>query len=417
MDGESTNMQMGFSGGAAGEGGGNPVDSTPAASDVGTSTTEGSAAEGGNGSIPPASAAPAAEKTIASSEKGSFKLVYNERTGRNEVVSTMPEDTGSEEQDDDGGESDGQHLQQQADPNAYQGDELLKTARNIASGQQPAPTANSGNEYTLEQLQEAMQVGHVDESRIPVNLRQGYYLARAGRLQQQAQQPAQQPEQNQGAQGAAENTAIAQDFYKKVNEMAQERAMKEIGITQEEIDLAEYTDNEEVLTKFSTYKSALENHKSQILREVDTIQRNQAAAMEDSKRAYQAVVGFVQEMRQKDKNFNEIDKYVLQRVDNMPHKEAAKIVPLIEKVRSGRLTTADLPALQEMYNQARLEYYSKKNGVGLAPQPTKPAYVEPTGSQKEPPKQPPSLDALGSMNRRDKMRAIGQLVGQMFSED
>ena len=80
------------------------------------------------------------------------------------------------------------------------------------------------------------------------------------------------------------------------------------------------------------------------------------------------------------------------------------------------MTTADLPALQEMYNQTRLEYYSNKTGVGLAPQVVKPAYVETPGRGGEAPRQTTPLSQLGKMNQKDKIKAIGQMFSD-FLED
>lgn len=371
------------------------------------------------------SPSPGGEKIVAKSEKGSFVVRFNERTGMNEVVSTMPREQEKEEEDDNEppaaapGQDPGSPLpsqqqtgaQQQNGKPAYEGNELLKImqqaqAGNIPQAQQQAPAANPAAEYTAEELQNAMRAGVVDENRIPVQFRASYYTAMARAQQQAAQQQTQQQDD-----GKPNNNA--QEFYAEVNRMAEDRAMKEIGITKDELEVAPYTDDEELKNKFSAYNTAVENNKSQILQAVDNIQRQQRAADADTRLAYQTIAAFAAEMRQKDKNFDEIDKYMLERIDSMPHKEAAKIVPVIEKARAGKLSMADLPVFQEMFNQARLEYYSKKNGVPLAPQP---AHVEAPGNGKEPPKKAPDLSALGSMDERAKRRAIGQLVGNMFRQ-
>lgn len=403
---------------------GEPATATPAPQ--GAQSTE-PASEGGNSTVPanenndagsPAPA-PDGEKVIAKSEKGSFKLVFNERTGMNEVVSTMPREPEKEEEDDDTPPADNTRQDNENQPtaqqqtqqnNGYEGNELLQIMQQVQAGNVPQvqkPAANIVTEYTAEELQEAMRAGVVDENRIPVQFRSSYYTAMA-RAQQATQQ------QQQQSQMQDDGTSKAQEFYAEVNKMAEERAMKEIGITTDELTVAPYTDDEALINKFNAYKTAVENNKAQILQGVDTIQRQQRAADEDTRQAYQTVLAFAAEMRKKDKNFDAIDRYMLERIDNMPHKEAAKIVPLIQKLRNGQLSMADLPDFQNMYNQARLEFYSKKTGVPLAPQP---AHVEPPGNGKEPPKQAPDLSALGSMNERDKRRAVGQLLGKMFTEE
>ena len=409
-------QQSGFSAGSGGDFSSVATADTTASSTE-TSTNAGSASDGGGGSAPPAAATSGADNnTVAQSEKGSFVLRFNERTGRNEVVSTMPQET----DDSDFQQESTAPVQRPA--SSYAGNELLQTMQQV-SNQKEQPAQAPTADYSVTELQEAMRIGQVDETRIPLNLRQSYYLAVTG------QQPATagansvenaepQTEQQGSAAENQENSAEkAQKFYSRVQEMARERAMKEVGITQDEIDVAEYTDDQNLLNKFSAFQASVENNRAQILRDVDNIQRQQKAAEEDHRQAYQAVATFVEDMRKKDPNFNAIDKLMMTRTQNMPYSEAIKVVPLIEKVTSGNLTTADLPALQEMYNQTRLEFYSKREGVGLAPQVQKPAFVETPGTGGDAPRKTTPLSALGSMSKKQREAAIGQMFGNFFDED
>jgi hypothetical protein len=77
---------------------------------------------------------------------------------------------------------------------------------------------------------------------------------------------------------------------------------------------------------------------------------------------------------------------------------------------------ADLPALQEVYNDTRLEFYSKREGVGLAPQAQKPAFVETPGNGGEAPRQTTPLSALGGMTKKQREAAIGQMFGNFFDD-
>ena len=386
--------------------------SAPAAE---TTTYDSPAPQSGGGSTPPATATTGAgDNTVAQSERGSFKLVYNERTGRNEVVSTMPEEPDTSES--------GQKMAQ-PQVGTYTGNELVQTAQRLNDVQ---PVQQVGTqEYTPAELQTAMQLGQVNESRIPVYLRQSYYLAMAGQNTANAgttgapsNDNAEQSTQTDvpAANQQEESAEQARQFYQRVQNMARERAMNEVGITQDEIDVAEYTDDETILNKFNAYTAAMENNRAQILRDVENITQQQKAAEADHAKAYQTVAAFVQEMQQKEPNFKAIDALMLTRTQKMPYEEAVKVIPLIEKVRTGNLTTADLPALQEMYNQTRLEYYSNKTGVGLAPQVVKPAYVETPGRGGEAPRQTTPLSQLGKMNQKDKIKAIGQMFSD-FLED
>lgn len=405
--------------GGGSAGGGSPSLTTSAdtgqttASVSETNTYDSPAPESGGSSAPPATATTGADNTVAQSERGSFKLVYNERTGRNEVVSTMPEEPSNS----------GQDVASQRTTGTYTGNELIQTAQRLTEAQ-PIQQSNTG-EYTPTELQTAMQLGQVNESRIPVYLRQAYYLAMAGQntanagttgapSTNNADQSTQTavPAANQQEEAAEQ----ARQFYQRVQTMAQERAMNEVGITQDEIDVAEYTDDEVILNKFNAYTAAMENNRAQILRDVENFNQQQRAIEADHTQAYQTVAAFVQEMQQKEPNFKAIDELMLTRPNKMTYEEAVKVIPLIEKVRTGNLTTADLPALQEMYNQTRLEYYSNKTGVGLAPQVVKPAYVETPGRGGEAPRQTTPLSQLGKMNQKDKIKAIGQMFSD-FLED
>ena len=413
MENEGTmTTSMGFNAGGAESSGTSsaPTENVSSGTASGVETlTNDSSATGGSSAIPPnAAAAKEAENTKAQSEKGSFVLRFNERTGRNEVISTMPQqETESAEE----AQSDTTAPASQS----YAGNELLEFLNNpspaaAAEQQVAAPAA----EYTLPELQEAMQTGQIDEARIPVAMRPGYYAALAQARQQTA--PPAQPQQPTPEAEPVDNTAKAREFYGKVQQMAQERAMKEVGITQDELDVSEYTDDQELLNKAKAYQVAVENNRAQILQDVDNIQRQQKAAEDDHAKAYQTIASFVGEMRKKEPNFDAIDNLMISRVAKMPYEEAVKVAPLIQKVQNGSLTTADLPALQEMYNQTRLEFYSKKTGVGLAPKVEKPMFVENPGNGQEAPRQTTPLNALGSMSKRDKEAAIGQMFGSFFDD-
>ena len=387
--------QSGFSAGAAGNDSPSttssaPVDTAATASTAETHPSESPASGGGGGSIPPATATTGAEdNSVAQSEKGSFKLVFNPRTGRNEVISTMPKEEEAEEstetppyQAQPAAPKPPETQQQPQQDNKYNGNEMLQFAQMLQTRQQqpvnPFP-------YTPP----------VPQPTAPAPQPQ----------QAPAEQPAQQDE-----------VAQAKEYYANVNRMAQERAMQEVGITQDELDVAEYSDDQELLDKVSAYKAAIENNRSRIMQDVENIRRVQEAERADHAQAYETVVAFTNEMRKKEPNFDAIDKLMITRVNDMPYQKAAQIVPLLQKLANGQLTMADLPALQEVYNDTRLEFYSKREGVGLAPQAQKPAFVETPGNGGEAPRQTTPLSALGGMTKKQREAAIGQMFGNFFDD-
>ena len=389
MDGMT--QQSGFSGGVSGADSPSTsaVDTATTTSGTETTTIDSPSTGGDGGSTPPATATAETEKTVAQSEKGSFKLVYNERTGRNEVVSTMPQESEADEyqteapvKQTEANESKPQAEQKQND---YSGTELLQFAQLVQQQQHPL------NPFS--------------------------YAPSVPQPTVQPPQPAPQPQQQAPAEDTgADEVAQAKEYYNNVNKLAQERAMQEVGITQDELDVAEYSDDQELLDKVSAYKAAIESNRTRIMNDVENIRRVHEAERADHANAYQAVVNFANEMKKKEPNFAAIDKLMTSRVAQMPYEKASKIVPLLQKVANGTLTTADLPALQEMYNETRLEFYSKREGVGLAPQAQKPSFVETPGTGGDVPRQTTPLSALGKMSKRDREAAIGQMFGNFFDE-
>ena len=382
MDGMT--QQSGFSGGVSGADSPSTsaVDTATTTSGTETTTIDSPSTGGDGGSTPPATATAETEKTVAQSEKGSFKLIYNERTGRNEVVSTMPTET---EQAD---------VQQTEAP-------VKQTEANESKPQ----AEQKQNDYSGTEL---LQFAQMVQQQPPQPV---YYPP------VQPPQPAPQPQQQAPAEDTgADEVAQAKEYYNNVNKLAQERAMQEVGITQDELDVAEYSDDQELLDKVSAYKAAIENNRTRIMNDVENIRRVHEAERADHANAYQAVVNFANEMKKKEPNFAAIDKLMTSRVAQMPYEKASKIVPLLQKVANGTLTTADLPALQEMYNETRLEFYSKREGVGLAPQAQKPSFVETPGTGGDVPRQTTPLSALGKMSKRDREAAIGQMFGNFFDD-
>ena len=388
MDGMT--QQSGFSGGVSGADSPSTsaVDTATTTSGTETTTIDSPSTGGDGGSTPPATATAETEKTVAQSEKGSFKLVYNERTGRNEVVSTMPQESEANEHETQAPakqteapvkqtEANESKPQAETKQNDYSGTELLQFAQMVQQ-QPPQPV---------------------------------YYPP------VQPPQPAPQPQQQAPAEDTgADEVAQAKEYYNNVNKLAQERAMQEVGITQDELDVAEYSDDQELLDKVSAYKAAIESNRTRIMNDVENIRRVHEAERADHANAYQAVVNFANEMKKKEPNFAAIDKLMTSRVAQMPYEKASKIVPLLQKVANGTLTTADLPALQEMYNETRLEFYSKREGVGLAPQAQKPSFVETPGTGGDVPRKTTPLSALGTMSKKDREAAIGQMFGNFFDD-
>ena len=95
------------------------------------------------------------------------------------------------------------------------------------------------------------------------------------------------------------------------------------------------------------------------------------------------------------------------RVNELPYREAVKLVPVLERLKNGTVTRADLPILGQFYKDTRMEYYAKKNEVGRAPAAVRkpPAVEQPGNGGKVPPRIPANF---AKMSFRDKSNVIAQ---------
>ena len=113
------------------------------------------------------------------------------------------------------------------------------------------PQAQQQQFYSPAELSLAIQMGQVDESKIPPEY-QPQYLAMK---QQNAPKP---PPQKSEAE-------LRNEFLDAVNKAAHDKAMKDVGITEDELSMGEFSDNDEIQTKVSRYKAALDVARSQII--------------------------------------------------------------------------------------------------------------------------------------------------------
>lgn len=379
----------------------------------------------GGGSAAPettATSVPVATETQADANAGSrnqgtasvggqLKLVRDERTGRNRVEFAGGNTEPAPQEQQAHAQPETTQPQQPQIPNA----ELPRLDAILTQPNQAQQTVSEGlmtpapvQEYTLPELSAAMQLGLVDESRVPEAYKQAYINAKT------ADNTFTQPQAENAAQANSEaNTAVeAQAFYSRVAAMAQERAMQEVGITKEELDTAEYTDDETIIEKYRAYQAAQENNRMRILSDVNRLKEQEYQRQNDNNIARNEIINFAQQMKVKEPNFDAIDKFMIERVDTMPYVEAQKIVPILQRVRNGSVTTSDLPALQKYFEESRLAFYSQKTGVGIAPQvvpPSRPTFTEAPGNGAEIAPETVSTSMLGKLSYRDKIKAIGQM--------
>ena len=309
---------------------------------------------------------------------GDLAVVINPQTGRREIK-TVPKQ--QEAQATPAGEPQEYKIPQQATtpaaptmtpPAQQQTDNgLVNTALN---GQQPSA-------YTPQELTVALQLGNVDETRIPAQFQQQYETYKQAKTAAAQPQP---QEQTPPAPTAEQERAKQMEFYRKVDELADKNAMQELNITQEDLDNAEYSDDQELLNKVNAYKVAKDWHKNNIISQVQArtmqAEQEQAQKQAQTQAVYGTIANFVNETRAKEPNFDKIDIYMNTRYKTLPFEEGQKVAVVLDALRNRTLTEAQLPILEKYYNDTRLDFYAQNNNISTTPQQVaRPAVVETPG--------------------------------------
>lgn len=276
-------------------------------------------------------------------------------------------------------------------------DETSDTAEStVATTNEPAAPPQP-QQYTASELFEEIALGHnVDESRIPQELANDYAAIRQQQMnnvnQQQAQavQQAQQTTDEQPKQmSEAEIQARAQqaqlEAYKQIRQMAEDKAKADLGISDEDIEDAEYSDDEDIQLKVQAYQQAVQMNMNLINQQIaNNRAQQQAIEMQRQQETQEAMAVIAPKWQeyQKDPHYNEIDAMMEHYYETLPYTEAVKVKASIDRLLSGRPVKADYDILNNYYLKTKEAYYAKKTGVGTKPQPAHraaPPYVEPTG--------------------------------------
>ncbi len=203
------------------------------------------------------------------------------------------------------------------------------------------------------------------------------------------------------------------DYYKKVEDVAKKLTLQELGITQDDLEMAEYSDDKQLQEKANAYKSALDFNRNRVIADVERIKQEEAIRQRECSEAIQEVVVFTEDMRKKEPNFDEIDKFMGSRLEKLPYVEAVNIIPVIKALQNRTITRAQLPILQKYFEDTRLEYYARKNNVGRVATMVKPPVLENAGVGNDVLVRKNDVAKLGTLPYRDKIKA----VRQMFNSD
>jgi hypothetical protein len=266
------------------------------------------------------------------------------------------------------------------------------------------PTAYNANE-----LLAAMTTGMVDESRIPEELRAPYVAIRqqqqiaALTAQQQYMQQTQVPQQTQQeAQARAPQDA---DIYRRIQSAAEEKALKDLGITRERLSELSYGESDEDTKKAEEYRVAVQMNVNAITREIDAYQMNLAKQRAEAEAFAAEFLPKMQQVQASEPNFNQIDVMMETFYQQLPYNEAVQVAAAVQRYQNGTSTRADIPVLEGYYNKTRTAFYAKQTGLSSAPTPVpKAAPPQVEGAGKVAPNAPDQVDwrAMRTMSVRER---------------
>lgn len=317
-----------------------------------------------------------------------YALVTDEKTGRRVVREIVKEAAPSEQQS--APTAPQQEVQEpQQGQQAPQGEGLLSDAAN----QQQVP-------YTQQEFLVALQLGAVDESRVPpaLAMQYGAYKARMMQVQQpQAGREASQ-ETPQNAQ---------QELYRQIAAAAHQKALEAAGMTPEEYEVARFADDDAAqMEKMRAYNTAYQWSEGEIVKGMQQQQEMQQRAMQERVEIYRDIDARVAELKVQEPHFQEIDDLMATRYQTLPYQEAQAVAQTIEAFKRGVITPQQCKVLEKYYEDTRLAYYAQQNNLPQTPKPApKPPTVETPGSGES---LPQSVDfaAMRNMNVRERRAFI-----------
>lgn len=329
----------------------------------------------------PAESTPVETHETPAEESPRMGLRIDERTGR-KVVETIPSGVETKE------------------PEKVEPTEEPPAEEQAAQAQHPQvqPQVQQPQFYSPAELSLAIQMGQVDESRIPPEY-QPQYLAMK---QQNAPKP---PPQKSEAE-------LRNEFLDAVNKAAHDKAMKDVGITEDELSMGEFSDNDEIQTKVSRYKAALDVARSQIISGYSEQVRIEQMKAQQENEFKKGVADWINEQRAAEPNFDEIGFFMQEHYKTMPYEKAAAIAPAIQKAMQGKLDPQSAEVVKNYYEDCRKEFYAKKNGTSTTPSPRSPS-VERKGTGQDVVKPIDYAEQLRAAPVRDKSKIVEAWLSSM----
>lgn len=347
-----------------------------------------------------------AQQQPSAETKESIGLVTDPRTGRKRIV------VGSLHQADGGTEGEPSPAPQPPQGTLPEGNTAEDTTQPIppVTEQQqqskPAEGLVQTEPYTLDQLNQAIQMGNVDERRIPREYVMQYFQYRQQQAQQQVAMQAHQTKMQQEQQKA--QAAQQQQLLVQINEAAQQQALQELGLKKEDLDLAEYSDDDALKNKVNQYRMNVEWKRQQIMLTLQAQQLQEQQRVNAQQEIYKGITDFVTQRKQEEPHFDEINQLMTTRYQTMPFAEAQAVSDAIQALNSGRINEAQCRVLEKYYEDTRVAYYAKINDLSKTPKKIPVPKVEQAGTGATEPPKAFDFGSLKNMSVRERRAALAK---------
>lgn len=263
----------------------------------------------------------------------------------------------------------------------------------------------------MAEVMDAIRTNTVDARRIPLEFAGQYAQIRNAMLaQQQAEQNA---AQITAGQQPMQQAAARNEFFMKVEKAARENALKAVGITEEELESADYSDDESLKQKAKQFDTALVWQRNSIVEAVKQQQQQAYARQQAQRQIYADIDNKVAEYRSSEPEFEGINVLMASLYKTMPYDKASKYANAIDAYQRGNITVQQAQALQEYYDESRKVYYAQKNGLSVMPSPS-PAVpkVETPGTGAQQPHYTTVADLRKAHNYKDVRSIVGRMVAE-----
>lgn len=257
--------------------------------------------------------------------------------------------------------------------------------------------------YTFEELSLAIQLGQVDESRIPPAYAVQYGQFKERQAQQQAIAQAQQQAQQESQPNEAQQRIA---FMEEIEKTAREVTMKQLGLTEEDLndsEYASYADNPDLEKRVKAFESLNAYNRQNIINEVQAQQAKAKAEADASAAINKSINDFTNHEMQTEPKFAEINRELLTYYQTLPYSEAVRFAEAVDNYKKNQLTEQNVNDLKEYYDKIKKAIYARSNNLSTTPTPVvrRPASVESPGTGQNIQKQanPEELRGLDYMGK------------------